>query len=118
MRAATGQPVTHIPTPPLQSCLDCHNQNAWSPTVMRHTGQMNGQCARCHTALYTSQGAQALPVNHIPNAAVGFPSCDSCHKSGYSTWAGGNFHKYSGRGFAGLTCNLCHFPAKFLGVPF
>ena len=117
MRAATGQPVTHIPTPPLQSCLDCHNQNAWSPTVMRHTGQMNGQCARCHNALYASQGAQAPPVNHIPTSGPGFsyPSCDSCHRTGYSTWAGGNFHKYSGRGFAGLTCNFVSLPAQISG---
>ena len=74
MRAATFKSPTHIPTPPAQSCLDCHNQNNFTPAVMKHTGDMAGQCVRCHNSLQ----APGKPLGHIPTVA----SCDTCHTTG------------------------------------
>ncbi len=73
-RAATFEPPNHIPNPPTQSCLDCHNQTTFASAVMKHTTDMTGQCARCHNSVQ----ATGKPITHIPTTA----SCDSCHTTG------------------------------------
>lgn len=94
--AATFQSARHIPTPPTQLCNDCHNQFTWTPASMRHTTDMNGQCARCHN----NSQAPGKPPSHLATTA----SCDVCHTVGAWTPTKRMVHDASTVG----RCSICH----------
>lgn len=94
--ATTFQSATHVPTPPAQLCGDCHNQNNWTPAVMRHTSDMNGQCGRCHN----NSQAPGKPAVHLPTTA----SCDACHTTGAWTPVKRIVHDAS----TVSRCSTCH----------
>lgn len=86
--AATGKPASHIPTGAV-NCLSCHSTSAWKPSSWNHTQTVvAAQCASCHSGAYAP--ADGKPTNHVPYtlvAAAAGANCDSCHKSGYLSWA-------------------------------
>jgi len=94
--AATFQSARHIPFPPTQVCSDCHNQFTWTPASMRHTSDMNGQCARCHN----NSQAPGKPPSHLLTTA----SCDVCHTAGVWTPTKKMVHDAS----AVSRCSTCH----------
>lgn len=114
--AAVGKAAGHIPVG-ATNCVACHNKSGpgWRPaTFWSHTQvAVAGQCATCHTGGFAP--ADGRPTNHIPYATVagvGNPSCDQCHRSGYSSWAPGYFHANVS---VGAQCATCHSGA-FLGA--
>ena len=96
VRAGVARPPTHIPTPPAQQCVDCHNQNTFTSAVMKHTGDMAGQCARCHNGLQ----APGKNATHFPTTA----SCDSCHIVANFTTRKAMVHDATSVG----RCSTCH----------
>ncbi|WP_296661529.1 cytochrome c3 family protein [Thiobacillus sp. 0-1251] len=48
---------------------------------MNHSAVISATCESCHNGTYTSSGAQAKPINHIPTALVGGKDCKACHTS-------------------------------------
>ncbi|MFN4350427.1 MAG: cytochrome c3 family protein [Hylemonella sp.] len=109
---ATGKPGNHMPTS--VNCFACHSPTrpAFTPHSWNHTQQpVTNQCATCHTGSYLS--GMGKPANHIPYQLIGVAAsanCDTCHKSGYTSWFPGRFH-------ANVTvtsqCNTCHSSAAY-----
>ena len=139
---ATGKSATHMPVG-ATNCVSCHNKapSSWRPSLWNHTQvAVTGQCATCHTGAFPPADGR-LP-NHIPYASVngvGNPSCDSCHRSGFISWAPGYFHAnfnvsaqcatcHTGTFMAAVgkpntaihagqtTCENCHKPGSWLGA--
>ena len=104
--AATGKPAGHMPAG-TTNCIACHSTTGWKPTKWNHTQMpVAGQCASCHSGAYPP--ADGRPAGHIPYqtlTGVVISNCDSCHKAGYASWAGGRFHanvSVTGQ------CKTCH----------
>jgi hypothetical protein len=112
---APGKSSTHIPTG-TANCFACHNPTLaiWTPTKWNHTQvTVTNACASCHTGGYPP--ADGRPNNHIPYASVAVAAaanCDGCHKSGYTAWNPGYFH----RNYSVTTgCATCHMTLTYLG---
>jgi hypothetical protein len=108
--AATGKTGTHIPTS--VNCVSCHSTTAWKPTKWNHSQMpVANQCSTCHSGAYPP--ADGKPLNHIPYVSltgVAITNCDTCHKSGYTSWNPGQFH----RNVSVLTqCSNCHLSAAY-----
>ncbi|MFH7041054.1 cytochrome c3 family protein [Paucibacter sp. JuS9] len=103
---ATGKAASHMPVG-TTNCISCHTTSAWKPTKWNHTQvTVVNQCGSCHSGAYPP--ADAKPANHIPYqllTGVAITNCDTCHKTGFASWAGGRFH-------ANVTvtgqCKTCH----------
>ena len=110
---ATGRPTTHMPIGNA-TCGTCHNTTGWKPTKWNHTQLVvTGQCATCHTGAYPP--ADGRPSNHIPYASVtgvSVGNCDTCHKSGYASWAPGYLHSSV---TVTSQCATCH-TGSYLGA--
>ncbi|MHB8483182.1 MAG: hypothetical protein ACYDBV_10715 [Nitrospiria bacterium] len=88
-----GKPAGHLMT--TQSCLVCHNVNAWSPSNFIHDPSTAGQCSNCHNG----RTATGKPSNHVNTTS----QCDTCHSTRAWTPAGFN-HANIGS----LLCSSCH----------
>ena len=102
---ATGKPATHIPVG-ATNCIACHTTSAWKPTKWNHTQVPVTDCASCHNGSYPP--ADGKVASHIPYQLVtgaATANCNTCHKAGYTSWAGGRLH-------ANVTvtgqCKTCH----------
>ncbi|HEX5355577.1 MAG TPA: cytochrome c3 family protein [Aquabacterium sp.] len=108
--AATGKPGSHIPV--TANCYSCHNTTGWTPTKWNHTQvTVTNACSTCHSGAYPP--ADGRPANHIPYqslAGAAITNCDSCHKSGYSSWSPGRFH--ANVSIVGQ-CSTCHLSAAY-----
>lgn len=102
---ALAKPSNHIPTS--ASCEACHaTGGTFTTSTFTHSvtqGVLPGQCASsgCHSGAYTAWNALGQPAGHVVTTA----SCDSCHTSGYSTFAGAGFNH---TGVAPGSCATCH----------
>jgi hypothetical protein len=103
---ATGKNSTHIPVGST-NCISCHSTSTWKPSRFNHTQvPVTAQCASCHTGGFAP--ADGKPAKHIPYQLVTGAStanCDTCHRSGYTSWAGGKLH--TAVTVAGQ-CKTCH----------
>lgn len=121
---ALGKPVTHIPvTTGPTKCDSCHlGQTTFTaPYTMNHTVVSATSCKTCHNGSYTSvgtQGAQAKPGNHIPEAILtggGALDCKACHRSGTTNWLPESMEHNQSPGGVGQ-CTTCHATgAGYLG---
>jgi hypothetical protein len=113
---ATGRPASHMPVG-AANCISCHDVKpaGWKPTKWNHTQlTVAGQCSTCHSGGYPP--ADGKVANHIPYASVpaaATANCDTCHKSGTTTWTDGRLH-------ASVTvasgCATCHTGAYLNAV--
>ena len=110
---ARGKPTGHIPVQSAAvKCDGCHrSQAAWSTAVTTNHSLLAGQsCKSCHTATYASQGLQAKPANHIPEAQLLNGSsldCSGCH-TGTSTWGSVRMNHNASLGGGAGWCKACH----------
>ncbi|MDD2918182.1 cytochrome c3 family protein, partial [Rhodoferax sp.] len=104
---ATGKNPGHIPT--VANCTSCHSVSGWKPTKWNHTQSVvANQCSTCHSG--ANPPADGPPSNHIPYKALTSGNCDSCHRTGYSTWTPAKFHA----NVSVLTgCATCHATGTF-----
>src|SRR6185369_6240715 len=130
---ADGKPATHVPyqlvaTLAAANCDSCHKAGyvAWAPGRVHTSVTVTAQCATCHasikpaTAVHAGQTvceschngafppADGRPAGHVPYQTItglAATNCNTCHKAGYASWAGGKLHAYvtvSGQ------CKTCH----------
>ncbi len=102
---ATGKPAGHVVTQ--ASCDSCHRTSAWRPAArFNHVGVAAGTCASCHGSSATGKAA-----NHIPTTVpTSMPSCDSCHKSGFTAWLPARLHSSVSVNASCATCHTGAFP--------
>jgi hypothetical protein len=100
---APGKPNGHRPT--TSSCDSCHRTSVWLPAGYDHAPPIPA-CETCHTP---GGPARAKPVDHV-FTPVGV-SCDTCHKSGFSTFLGATFD-HIGANILANTCQNCHVSGK------
>lgn len=105
VRSTAAQMANHIPTG-TQACSDCHNQNQWTPALMRHTTTMSGQCSTCHNGAYVSQGSHGGAFAKPPSHPLTNASCDVCH-AGTQTFNKVNPHFPNNTAAPG-SCASCH----------
>jgi Cytochrome c7 and related cytochrome c len=113
---ADGKPANHIPyqlvaTAASANCDTCHKGSltTWANGKLHASVTVNGQCKTCHAGAYTSQGADAKPANHIPEAQLlngAAMECNACHTS-TTSWSSRMNHNGSLGGGAGW-CKSCH----------
>ncbi|MDP2007087.1 MAG: cytochrome c3 family protein, partial [Rubrivivax sp.] len=108
--AASGKNATHIPTG-ATNCIGCHNVSTWKPTKFNHTQvPVTAQCANCHTGSYPpadGKGASHTPYPLV--AAVAGANCDTCHKSGTTSWTPARLHQNT---TVTTQCATCHTSNK------
>ncbi|MBI5271505.1 MAG: hypothetical protein HY856_17700, partial [Burkholderiales bacterium] len=110
---ATGKPANHVPIQVATAkCDSCHrSQAAWSTSVAMNHGAVSAQaCKTCHTGAYISQGLQAKPTNHIPEAQLLNGSaldCKACHTS-TSSWGAMRMNHNGSLGGGAGWCKSCH----------
>ncbi len=108
--AATGKPGMHVPTS--VNCVTCHNVTGWKPSKWNHSQMtVTNQCSTCHTGGFPP--ASGPSANHIPYkslSGVAITNCDSCHKSGYSSWIPSKFHNSVS---VSTQCATCHMSASY-----
>jgi hypothetical protein len=108
--AATGKVSNHMPTS--VNCISCHTVTTFKPNKWTHTQMpVTNQCSTCHTGGYAT--GLGRPLNHIPYASltgVAITNCDSCHKTGFTSWFPGKFHSN-----VSITtqCATCHLSASY-----
>ena len=97
---APGKPAGHLVTS--APCDTCHRTAAWRPAAaFNHVGVAAGTCATCHGV--TAKGKTAL---HIPTTVpTPMPSCDTCHRGGFTAFAPAKFH---GNVAVSASCATCH----------
>lgn len=97
---APGKPAGHLVTS--ASCDTCHRTSAWRPAAaFNHVGVAAGTCATCHGV--TAKGKTAL---HIPTTVpTAMPSCDTCHRGGFTAFAPAKFHASV---TVSASCASCH----------
>ncbi len=101
-----AKPTNHIPTN--LSCDACHSTGGtFATSTFTHSstqGVLPGQCTTsgCHSGSYTAWNALGKPAGHVSTTA----SCDSCHTTGYTSFAGAGFNH---TGVAPGTCSTCHY---------
>ncbi|MFO1328942.1 MAG: multiheme c-type cytochrome [Rubrivivax sp.] len=104
--AASGKSATHVPVG-ATNCFSCHGTTGWTPTKWNHTQlSVTAQCATCHTGGYPP--ADGRSANHVPYTAVPVTAganCDTCHRSGFSTWAPAKLHSNV---TLSANCSTCH----------
>ncbi len=102
---AAGKPAGHVVTQ--ASCDSCHRTSAWRPAArFNHVGVTAGTCASCHGSSATGKTA-----NHIPTTVpTSIPSCDSCHKSGFTAWLPARLHSSVSVNASCVTCHTGAFP--------
>ena len=109
---ADGKPANHMPT--ALNCFSCHAPTAASfvlPTWGHTQVPVAGVCSTCHTGAYL--GALGLTANHIPYqllTGVTITNCDSCHKSGYTSFNPGYFHQNV---TVSTQCATCHLTGAY-----
>lgn len=104
--AATGKPAAHMPVA-ATNCVACHGTSTWRPTTWNHSQMpVTNQCATCHSGAYPP--ADGRSVTHVPyQLLTGVPitNCDTCHRSGTTSWVPARLH-------ASVTvtaqCATCH----------
>ncbi len=108
---APGKPAGHLVT--TASCDTCHRTSAWRPAAaFNHIGVVAGTCASCHGV--TAKGKTAL---HIPTTVpVSMPSCDTCHRSGFTAFAPAKFHASVTVSASCVTCHTDGF-TRAVGKP-
>jgi hypothetical protein len=110
---ASGKPATHVPVG-ATNCFSCHGVTAWKPSRWNHTQVVvTAQCASCHNGAYPP--AEGKPSHHIPYTQVaggGSANCDTCHKSGTSSWNPGLLHANLN---VTANCASCH-NGSYLGA--
>ncbi len=108
--AASGKIANHIPTS--VNCVSCHNVTGWKPTKWNHSQMpVTNQCTTCHSGAYPP--ADGKTANHIPYqslSGVAITNCDSCHKSGYTSWIPTKFHTNVS---LSTQCATCHMSATY-----
>jgi Cytochrome c7 and related cytochrome c len=108
---ATGKSAGHVVTS--AACDTCHRTTAWRPaSAFNHVGVVAGTCATCHGV--TAKGKTAL---HIPTTVpTSMPSCDSCHRAGYTSFVPARLH---GSVAVNASCATCHTGAfsRAVGKP-
>jgi len=101
-----AKPTNHIPTN--LSCDACHSTGGtFATSTFTHSstqGVLPGQCTTsgCHSGSYTAWNALGKSAGHVSTTA----SCDSCHTTGYTSFAGAGFNH---TGVAPGTCSTCHY---------
>lgn len=98
--AATGKPITHIPTS--ADCGECHRNTAWLPATFNHAS-ITGQCSSCHNGTR----ATGKGPTHFSTTS----DCANCHRT--QAWSPTlNFihtsPAYPGTHARNLSCNDCH----------
>ena len=72
----------------------CHAHQRLAADSWNHTQMVvANQCASCHSGGFPP--ADGRTANHIPYqslAGVAIANCDTCHKSGFTSWAPARFH--------------------------
>ena len=108
---ATAKTPGHIVTS--ASCDSCHRTTAWRPaSTFNHVGVAAGTCATCHGV--TAKGKTAL---HIPTfVPTSMPSCDSCHRSGFTSFLPARFHASVAVSASCVTCHSGGF-SRAVGKP-
>ncbi len=108
---APGKSTGHLVTS--ASCDTCHRTTAWRPAAaFNHVGVAAGTCATCHGV--TAKGKSAL---HIPTTVpTSMPSCDTCHRSGFTAFAPARFHASVTVSAACVTCHTGSF-TRAVGKP-
>jgi hypothetical protein len=108
---ATGKTPGHLVTS--ASCDTCHRVAAWRPASgFNHAGVAAGTCATCHGV--TAKGKTAL---HIPTIVpTSMPSCDTCHRSGYTAFAPARLHASVAVSASCVTCHTGGF-TRAVGKP-
>lgn len=102
---APGKPAGHVVTQ--ASCDTCHRTTAWRPASrFNHAGVAAGTCAGCHGVSATGKSATHIPTT-VPTA---MPSCDSCHKNGFTTWLPARLHRSVSVNAQCATCHTGAFP--------
>lgn len=102
---APGKPAGHLLTQ--ASCDTCHRTAAWLPASrFNHVGVTAGTCASCHGSTATGK-----PPTHIPTTVpTAMPSCDSCHKSGFTAFRPARLHSSVAVSAGCATCHTGGFP--------
>ncbi|CAG1018455.1 hypothetical protein BURC_03237 [Burkholderiaceae bacterium] len=104
--AATGKSATHMPVA-ATNCSACHSTTAWQPTRWNHSQLVvTNQCSSCHSGAYPP--ADGKPPAHIPYQLVTglvATNCDSCHKSGTTSWLPARLHSAVS---VSTQCAICH----------
>lgn len=109
---ATGKIANHMPT--TVNCGSCHSPMAvdFSTTTWNHTQMaVTGICSTCHTGAYL--GALGKPATHIPYltlTGVVIGDCDSCHKTGFTSFNPGYFHTNI---TISSQCAVCHLTTAY-----
>jgi Cytochrome c7 and related cytochrome c len=108
---ATGKTAGHPVTS--ASCDTCHRTTAWLPASgFNHAGVIAGTCATCHGV--TAKGKTAL---HIPTTVpTSMPSCDTCHRAGYTSFLPARFHASATVSASCVTCHTGTF-SRAVGKP-
>ena len=102
---AIGKPAGHMVTQ--ASCDTCHRTSGWQPASrFNHTGVATGTCASCHGSTAAGKSAAHIPTT-VPSS---MPSCDSCHKSGFTAWLPARLHSSVGVSTSCATCHTGAFP--------
>ncbi|MEY4750917.1 MAG: hypothetical protein RIQ60_3131 [Pseudomonadota bacterium] len=111
---ANGKTANHITT--TASCDSCHRVGAaWaSNVVFDHAGVAAGTCASCHNG----SKATGQSARHVPNAQVSGmgTACDSCHRSGFTSWLPAKVHANFAISSACATCHTGSY-APAVGKP-
>ena len=101
------------------NCFTCHGvkPTAWYPaSKWNHASQTpgTGNCSTCHFG--TGSGSYP-PADGMVSGHIGNPTnanCDTCHKAGYTAWAGGKFHANVS---VSTGCINCHNTTGLYGPP-
>jgi hypothetical protein len=110
---ATGKTAGHIPVQVATvKCDGCHrSQVAFSQGTTTNHSLLGAQpCKTCHTPAYVSQGPDAKPANHIPEAQLlngASMDCKACHAS-TASWATERMNHNSSMGSGAGWCKACH----------
>lgn len=99
----TSKPANPTHSAVTGGCESCHNSSSWAGAKVDHSKfTASTQCVTCHNG----STATGKPGNHIPTTA----NCNTCHKSGYTSWNPGRFH-------ANVTvtsqCSNCHLTSAY-----
>ncbi len=125
-QAATNPGHTAAGLP--QTCQDCHNTTAWSPSTFNHTNtgfsltgaHVSLSCSSCHkgtvsgltTDCYSCHSQDYSNTTNPPHSSQGFPhDCTQCHST--TNWSGATFdHSTTGFSLTGahtsVSCQSCH----------
>jgi Cytochrome c7 and related cytochrome c len=102
---ATGKSAGHVVT--AASCDTCHRTSAWQPAArFNHVGVAAGTCASCHGSTATGKSTAHIPTT-VPTS---MPSCDSCHRSGFTSWLPARLHSSVSVATQCASCHTGAFP--------